>query len=554
MKTATKRISSIILAILFIALSTSVVFAEENQATNERWIIGFEGDVDISIFDGISHEIFHIYDSIQAVSVSVPSINIEEIQNHPNVKWMEKDQEVSITGQVEDWGYTTTVRPETKNLKLAGEGVKIAVIDTGVSTVHPDLKLAGGVSFVEGVSTYEDDNGHGTHVAGIIGAENNDIGMLGVAPNAEIYAVKSLDKNGDGTLRDVIAGVDWAIENKMDIINLSLVSTQPTPALEQAIKKATNLGIIVVASTGNDETGQGQKTDDVLYPARYPEVIAVGSINKELVKSTFAYVGPSISFASPGEDILSTYMPVNGRNDVYAKMSGTSMAAPFVTGVIALYKELFPELGTAEIKNILYNNTTDLGVSGKDATYGYGLLLSPEVPFWDIRSNAWYSNSVAYLISNDYVTGFSDGTFRPNANISRGEVVTLVGRALGLDGTKRETVFPDVNEGHYASGYVAEANSREIVTGFPDETFKPSATITRGEVAVIIKRAFSTIDSNESLFKDVPVSKYYAKAINSLAKENIIKGYTDQTFKPNQPISRAEFSIILAKALDETLR
>ena len=150
---------------------------------------------------------------------------------------------------------------------------------------HPDLKISGGRSFVEGISTFDDDFGHGTHVAGIIAAQDNDIGTIGVAPDSQIYSVKVLNKFGEGVQSNVIAGINWAIEQQMDIINLSIASQQGSYLLKEALQKAYDQGIIIVAASGNF-TNNVEGTD-VLYPARYPSVIAVGSIDENLKKSFF---------------------------------------------------------------------------------------------------------------------------------------------------------------------------------------------------------------------------------------------------------------------------
>lgn len=520
----------------------------------ERIIIGFENGIDNSILDGVPHELHHIYDSINAIAVTVNESALSNLKKQPQIEWIEPDRKVQADGQLIDWGYNATDSPSAREVELSGQGIKVAVIDTGIKSDHPDLQVAGGVSFVEEAATPEDDNGHGTHVAGVISAQNNDIGILGVAPNVSLYAVKALDADGIGNQTDVIAGIEWAIENNIDIINLSITSPYHSPAVQKAVENADEQGVVVVAASGNDETGDGQIVDDIMYPARYPTVIGVGSIDENLVRSSFSYKGESLSYSAPGKEVYSTYIQTADTPDGYALMSGTSMATPYVAGIIALYKESYPELTNMEIRKIIAEKASDLGEKGKDSAYGYGLIQAPYTLFWDLKQGAWYMDNINFLAVDDLITGYPDGTFRPGGFITREEAITMIGRTLGLDGTRRETRYTDVKRDSFGSGYIASAAEAEIVTGYPDNTFKPKASISRGEVAVIIERSFEVTSSGGDSFEDVEEEKFYFEAVNTLYDYGIITGYEDGSFQPDHNISRAEFSTILAKAIDPSLR
>lgn len=213
--------------------------------------------------------------------------------------------------------------------KSKGEGVKIAVIDTGVDLDHPDLvrNLLPGVNFVDSSSPPWDDNSHGTHVAGIIVAENNEIGMVGVAPSSKVIPIKALDRNGNGSLLNVAKGIRWAVdEGKADLICMSLGSPNPVQEVRKAIQYAESKGVVCFVAAGN-----AGMTRNVFYPAEYPETIAIGSIDENLNRSRFSNTGHNLDFMAPGNKIFST-VPDNW----YAVLSGTSMAAPFATGVAAL--------------------------------------------------------------------------------------------------------------------------------------------------------------------------------------------------------------------------
>jgi thermitase len=213
--------------------------------------------------------------------------------------------------------------------KSRGYGVKIAVIDTGIDLDHPDLNknIIPGANIIDPSKMPWDDNQHGTHVAGIVAAENNEIGMVGVAPDAKIIPVKVLDRNGNGTISNVANGIRWAAsEGKADLICMSLGAPNHTPEVHEAIKYAASKNVVCFVAAGNSGL-----TKSVFYPANYPETIAIGSIDESLRRSSFSNTGDNLDFMCPGGKIFST-VPDNW----YAVLSGTSMAAPFAAGVAAL--------------------------------------------------------------------------------------------------------------------------------------------------------------------------------------------------------------------------
>ncbi|WP_176140543.1 S8 family peptidase [Halobacillus salinus] len=537
----------VLLAVVSFPLAT---FAGEKE---ERMMIGFENSIDLTVLEGKPHQLIHTYDNINAISVNMDTSYINELRNTPKVAWVEKDRKVNATQQKKSWGYEATGVTTSNSLSLSGKGVKVAVIDTGIHQDHPDLNITGGVNFVGDGKSYEDDNGHGTHVAGIINAQDNEIGTVGVAPAAQLYAVKSLDADGIGNQTDVIAGIEWAIDHDVDIINLSLTSPYPSKTLKTMVDKAHDAGVFIVAASGNDRTGDGQLTDDVMFPGRYDNVISVGAVTEEKQKASYSYQGESLNFVAPGDQIYSTYIGQN--SSAYTYLSGTSMSSPYVAGALALYQELYPEYTDEEIEELLIEQAEDLGKEGRDDSYGDGLVHSPTSYFTDITYSDWYLDFVDDLSEKEWITGYPDDTFRPEKEITRQEVVTLVGRSLDLDGKKRGTNFEDVHAWNYGSGFIDSAEDEGILTGYPDGTFRPNESITRGDVALIIYRAFDVEKSEGQDFKDVIDSRYYSEAIQSLAKEEILTGYQGgEEFKPENPITRAEFSTILSKTVDPELR
>lgn len=307
------------------------------------------------------------YKNIPAMVVSATADEIAELKSNPHVLAVEEDVVVSIEAQTADWGIEATDAEAAWDLGYTGQGVKIAVIDTGIAA-HSDLEIAGGVSYVTYTKSYSDDNGHGTHVAGIISAEDNDFGTVGIAPDASIYAVKVLDEYGNGDLSNVIQGIDWAITNDMDIINMSLGTYQDIESFEVILNQAYKAGILIVAAAGNDGSSSGSG-DTVDYPARYDSVIAVAATDSSNNRAEFSSTGPAVEVAAPGVYIKSTYL-----DNQYATMSGTSMATPYVSGDIALLMEANPSLTPVQIRQLLQEKVIDLSVLGRDSLYGYGLI------------------------------------------------------------------------------------------------------------------------------------------------------------------------------------
>jgi len=273
-----------------------------------------------------------------------------------------------------DWGVLAIKADNVWN-RLSGSGVNVAVIDTGISLTHDDLYVVDGINFTRAKS-YNDDNGHGTHVAGTIAGLDNDIGVKGVAYDANLYAVKVLDRKGSGYLSDVIAGIDWSIENGMDVINMSLGSNSESFALEQILIAAEEANIIAIAASGNDAA-------EIDFPGAYNETIAVGAIDSINDLAYFSSFGPELDVVAPGVNIYSTY-----KGEDYRALNGTSMATPHITGLAVLFTESNRknglEVNLNDFRNALSLGSTDLGSAGYDNYYGYGLPQAQSVIFGEI--------------------------------------------------------------------------------------------------------------------------------------------------------------------------
>lgn len=284
-----------------------------------------------------------------------------------------------------------------------GNGVKVAILDTGIDKDHIDLNdnIYGVYDTTSGGTSGEDDNGHGTHVAGIIAAENNNIGMMGVAYEADVISIKVLSASGSGSWTDIREGLDLATDLNSKVTNLSLSSTWWNPSYRfneiASIRNALENDNSLIVAAGNNSTNCNFGSDNVVsgcnYPAALPgyyeysdlingtydgAFVTVGSVNSDnelAYYSNEAGITKDWYIVAPGGDfgnsdyIYSTYL-----NGTYTEMQGTSMATPVVTGAFALMAQKYPYLTGAQIRDIYFATTTDLGEEGVDEVYGHGLI------------------------------------------------------------------------------------------------------------------------------------------------------------------------------------
>ncbi|WP_157721991.1 S8 family serine peptidase [Tumebacillus avium] len=244
--------------------------------------------------------------------------------------------------------------------------VIIAVVDTGVDLNHPEFKgqLVAGRNMITGTNRPQDDNGHGTHVAGVIAARTNNLeGIAGIDWAGKIMPVKAMDADGSGSVLDIADGIVWAADHGADVINLSLGEYAGSDYLHEAIRYAYEKGVVLVAAMGNDGIS------DPSYPAAYEEVIGVAANDENNESANFSNYGQHTSVSAPGVAIPSTYP-----NNRYAALSGTSMASPHVAGVAALIRSINGDLTPDEVRTILEETADDLGPDGPDEYYGYGQI------------------------------------------------------------------------------------------------------------------------------------------------------------------------------------
>lgn len=330
---------------------------------------------------GIGGEVRRVYHLIDGLAATIPANALDGLRRNPLVESVELDRPISIADHVpartdgqggyphayeynNAWGVSHIGADDvhdTGNLGRRADGtrVKVAVIDTGIDYIHdtpnvpgqpvvdPEFlgNYAGGVNLRVPVGDPRrndpmDDHGHGTHVAGIIAAERNGYLIAGVAPDIALYGVKILDATGNGEYSDLIAGLQWSVDNGMDVVNMSLGAHDVSPALAAAVTAASQAGLIMVGAAGNTVTfWELIYGCPVVYPAAYPEVLAVTFTNPGDTLTGLSCTGPQVDLGAPGDQIAST-VPVGSCAMCsplgYAFASGTSMAAPHVAGTVAL--------------------------------------------------------------------------------------------------------------------------------------------------------------------------------------------------------------------------
>lgn len=291
-------------------------------------------------------------------------------------------QETPMMAYIPD-GVKAIKAPEYWARGYKGQGIVIAVMDTGCEVDHPDLRdrIIGGRNFTKedrgNPDKYSDYNGHGTHVAGIIAASGTPDGVFGVAPKASLLILKIMNRKGVGSYESLIEAIRYAMEVKVNIISLSLGGSMDLPGLKEAIKAAVAQGITVVCAASNEGDGNPD-TQECAYPGCYEETIAVGAQQGKGV-ARFSNTNNQIDLIAPGVEIISTY--IKGQ---YAQLSGTSMAAPHVTGALALLMNWGQEnfrrdLTEAEVYAQLIKRTISLGLPKMQEGNGILNLTSPEI-------------------------------------------------------------------------------------------------------------------------------------------------------------------------------
>ena len=399
--------------VYFLAVSAILGIASIGAARNDNRVdvfVSFDGTpgfADAALIRAFGGRVTYVYSITPAIAANIPEAAISGLLHNPHVTAVELDSEVYAADPELDnsWGVKRIGAGTVHDGGNKGLGIKIGIIDSGTDYTHPDLRdnfdsLNRGYDFVQNDDDPMDVYGHGTHVAGTACAEDNNFGVVGVAPNCALYSLRVLNNDGVGSWSATIAAMDWAVKNGMQMVNLSLGSSRdPGTAVKTAFDNAEKAGLVIVAAAGNSGNKAG-KGDNIIYPAKYASVIAVGATtdSTDNKRASFSSTGSTLELMAPGVSVLSTWndsisylnpQPFCLDSVCYYKYgSGTSMASPHVAGVAALVIAAgVPDyngdgvINNRDVRAILDATATDLGAAGKDAQYGYGLVNAAAATF-----------------------------------------------------------------------------------------------------------------------------------------------------------------------------
>ena len=379
--------------------------------TSSNVIVSFNGPGGKQALKAAGGRVHRIFQLIDAVSARMPRGRMAALERKAGVKSVELDHKLAVfhhdpnTGNTEleaAWGVEHIGAGDVHNTGNTGQGIKVGVIDSGIDYNHPDLDTVyvGGWDFFNNDSDPFDDNGHGTHVAGTIAAELNDppAGVVGVAPDVDLYAYKVVDADGNGEYSGLIAALDRAVTvDHVDVINMSLGAHDVSQALQDEVAEAYAAGVVLVAASGNVDPFTGAACP-VAYPAAYEEVLSTSFTGPDDALTGYSCTGPELDFASPGDLINSTvptgscmFCDPSGYNGF---MQGTSMASPHLAGTVALVlshgiaNEGDPATLADDVKAHLCANTA----VGTGVTY-FGIFHVPISPS-DPRYPEWFGCGV----------------------------------------------------------------------------------------------------------------------------------------------------------------
>lgn len=490
-----------------------------------------------------------------------------------------------------------------------GQGVVVAIVDTGVSRGGEDLDCKtfvdpyNAITETAGASAADDDNGHGTHVAGTVAeCTNNGIGVAGIAYDAELMPVKVLDAGGTGLVSTIARGVDWAREHGADVINLSLGGCCASSVLTDAIDAAHDAGIVIVAAAGNSGSGP------IPFPASHPDVIAVGAVDYNLNRAFYSNGGSALDLVAPGGDnsqdangdghvdgVLQETFELVGTTKTfgYYFLQGTSMATPHVTGAVALMLSLRPEASPQTIRSVLDSTARDLGAPGFDTSFGNGLLqirdALDELVTRDTAAPTWAAGARMHASKygeNDLVLSWDDavdnvgvtgyrlrlvgtsgfdvaGTSTPITGLSPGTAYRFEVLARDESDNWSEPLAVMVHTARHFTDIAGQIfrqdilwlSGEDITLGCnppSNDEFCPDEVVTRQTMSAFLVRGLGLTDNSHPAFADVPVDNVFAEDIGRLATANIARGCNppdNDEFCPSRPLTRATLAALLVRAL-----
>lgn len=579
-----------------------VLYRDDVSDTLAAEIVEAQGDESVEIISETEEG------SIAVVSVAEDSSVEEAVQDYqaderviaasPNF-----ELELMSNGSVDDNFYsmqqylTKTNVPQAWNIMNGTDHTKVtvAVLDTGTDISHPDLnnilnvdrsrEVLGingemgplkGDGYRGGIPS--SGGGHGTHVSGIIAAQaNNGVGIAGTGSALDnsvidLVSVDVFSSDNTTNLSYVISGLEYARGIGAKVINLSLGVKQSAIGEFDTIfsaecKKLANDGIIMVCAAGKYGSGDNGVLDVV--PSDYDSTISVISLDHNLNKTNDSCYGSLKDISAPGTEIYSTM-----KGGGYGTMSGTSMATPQVTGIVAMMCSVNPNLGPEDVRTILRETATDVGSAGYDIYTGAGVVnaqkavtaaasyngffKSTGAPYDDTKKEDWFYSAVAYMHQVGIMTGLNPLVFGPSDEVFRAQFATMLHRMSGAGSVAYTSRFPDVGPGEFYTDSVLWAAGKNIIGGYENGYFGPADQITREQLAVLLYRYAKDLGydvtnfNNLNRFPDADqVSGFAKEALTWANAVEIITGKGDGTLAPGAHANRAECATMMMRFMQK---
>jgi subtilisin family serine protease len=509
---------------------------------------------------------------VPAIAATIPEPAIDGLRSNPNVTTIELDGQVRAVDTELDnaWGVKRIGSGVVHDAGNVGARVKIAIVDSGANYDHPDLDdnfdpLKRGYDFVQDDDDPMDVYGHGTHVAGTACAEDNGFGVVGVAPGCALYSLRVLDDNGFGSLSDVIAAMQWAVDKEMQVANLSLGwDRNPGDLFKLAFDNAWEAGVVIVAAAGNSGNLAG-RGKSVIYPALYDSVIAVAATDAYDVRASFSSTGDEVELAAPGVSVLSTWNDSSGYYDpkpicldsvcYYKEGSGTSMASPHVAGTAALIiaSGIVDANGNGrvndEVRQRLLKTADDLGALGRDPQYGFGLVDADEAaagPPEPAVNVALSTDKAEYVSGADSVAVLTavvtDEARAAVSGLEPGDFQTAVGDASAA-ATFDETATAGTYRANLDISNLAMGPHEAVVTVTGPGSIVGSDT---ASFSIVSEPNIKTMLAESTNFRKVAKGK--SGTVRLLLDVHVVEGNVD-----GLPVAGATVSVLIT-APDGTLR
>lgn len=594
--------------ILFVLLILFFILPTKVHAFYYHTLIGYKDVSDSYVSNHFVVDTLQTYSDVKVLSAYASITEINKMKKDPNITFVSFDKNISanfpsLSNATEGMyyknknSYSLIKLQEAHNSGLTGKNTAVCVIDSGIDTTNDafNQKVVTVKSFIEepdGSVNTKDYIGHGTHVSGILVGKSKTGIFTGVAPDAQLYVAKVFNKEQKSSEESLIAAVNWCVSKKTQVINMSLsylVDYQITSAFQYSLKNAYYSGSIPVAAAGNNGL-KDKRSDTIGYPARSPYVLAVASSNYLGEISSFSDRGPSLFMTAPGELIYSAYpfeldtqdSKIGDSQNGYAYLSGTSMATPVVSGVLALAREKYPTLSNARIINIIKSSSMDKGAPGRDHIYGCGIvqaypidasLLTKATSPPIFQSYSYSSGTLkinwkgpydcdlyaynVYIDSKKANSSFIKIPSITTKNIQYGKPLRIVIQAvddLGNTSSSAVTIIPPLSRDipstiklYSQTSYVIQ---QKWMNNFNDSTFRSSNAVTRAESAATLNRVINLSKINStSNFHDVFKTHWAYTAISKVTNARLMYGSSTGYFAPSKSMTRAETAVLLQRLL-----